>query len=144
MHKQRPKKRQQKIRLVTRDPFGFSLAGCRHQAVGYGAASVHCHAGIQWKGKKELNCARLPVFIAYFSLSQWDVFFLSQRNHKTKGYTQKIWGYRILSGQNRKKKSVEVFDAKCHETIEALFFTESKWEMLMLVASFETNSQKLQ
>lgn len=126
------------------NPSGFGLAGYRRQTVGYGAASVCCHAGIQWKGKKELNCAQLPIFISRFSLSQWDVFFLSQRNHKTKGYTQKIWGYGILSGQNRKKKSVEVFDAKCHETTEALFFMESKWEMLMLVVVFETNSQKLQ
>lgn len=57
------------------DPSGFSLAGCRYQTVGYGAASLHCHAGIQWKTKKEFNSGQLPIFISCFSLSQLFSFF---------------------------------------------------------------------
>lgn len=94
--------------------------------------------------KKRIELRAAPYFYIPFLSFSMVVFFLSQRNCKTKRCTQKIWGYRILSGLNRKKESIEVFDSKCQETIEALFFKESKQETLMLVVAFETNSQKLQ
>lgn len=94
--------------------------------------------------KKRIELRAAPYFYILFLSFSMVVFFLPQRNCKTKGCTQKIWGYRILSGRNRKKESIEVFDSKCQETIEALFFKESKQETLMLAVAFETNSQKLQ
>lgn len=72
------------------DPSGFSLAGCRCQTVGYGAASLHCHAGDSVEDKKRIELRAAPYFYILFLYFTIVVFFLSQKNCKTKGYMQKI------------------------------------------------------
>lgn len=72
------------------DPFGFSLAGCRRQTVGYGAASVHCHAGIQWKGKKKkIELCTAPYFYILFLSFSMGCFLSFTKESQNKGiYTE--------------------------------------------------------
>lgn len=71
--------------------------------------------------KKGLSDMQGSLFLYPVSLSQWDVFLLSQRNHEEGTDTVDL----RLTESYLVKTERRVFDTKCHET-EALLLTESK------------------
>lgn len=98
------------MRLRMLDPFGFSLAGCRCQAVRFSR-----------REKRTERCAGLPIFLFYFSFSMGCLLSFT-KELQSKGTDTEDLG--IIESHRVKTEIAEVFDAVRHET-EALLLMKS-------------------